>query len=77
MTVQQIADIAARHDSVFADETLRACAIWSYEHGIPVSVPKDRLLNTVIRRLDHVIFEDSPEWLMYVERNSDTRWCHV
>lgn len=77
MTVQQIADIAARHDSVFADETLRACALWSYENGIPVSIPRGRLLNTVVRRLGHVIFEDSPEWRRYVERNSDTRLCHV
>ena len=77
MTVQQIADIAARHATLIADETLRACALWSYESGIPVSIPSGRLLNTAIRRVDHVIFEDSPEWQRYVERNSDTRLCHV
>ena len=77
MTVQQIADIAARHATLISDETLRACALWSYESGIPVSIPRGRLLNTVIRRVDHVIFEDSPEWRWYVEHNSDTRLCHV
>ena len=77
MTVQQIADVAARHATLIADETLRACAVWSYENGIPVSIPKERLINTVMRRVERVIVIDEDEWKRFVERNSDTRWCHV
>ena len=50
MTVQQIADIAARFDNRVADEALRACAVWSYENGIPVSIPKGRMLNAVAHK---------------------------
>ena len=61
MTVQQIADVAARHATLIADETLRACAVWSYENGIPVSIPKERLINTVMRRVERVIVIDEDE----------------
>lgn len=51
MTTQQIADIAARYDTPMADEMLRACATWSYESGMPVSVPRDRMLRASLNHI--------------------------
>ncbi|MBR3161021.1 MAG: hypothetical protein IKF14_18300 [Atopobiaceae bacterium] len=52
MTVQEIADLASRTDTRIADEMLRACAIWSYESGIPISVPKERIARAETRRIE-------------------------
>lgn len=58
MTIQQMADIAAKADTPVADEMLRACAVWSYENGIPVSIPRDRLVNAIYRRTEHEVRDE-------------------
>lgn len=76
MTVQQMADVATNVESRVADEMLRACAVWSYEHGIPVSIPRERLFEVIAKRCDAEwhepipIYEMDPAWLRYVERTA-------
>lgn len=50
MTVQEIIDVAARHETRIADATLRACVVSAYERGIPIGVPHGRMARAISER---------------------------
>lgn len=51
MTLQEIADIAARHDTGIAAEMLMACVAKGYVTETHVRVPKDSVLKALTRRV--------------------------
>lgn len=73
MTIQQLAEIAARHVTRMADAMIAACIAHALETGEPLDIPE----RAAVRRpayVSHV--EDDVDWERMVRGNSDTRHLH-
>lgn len=76
MTLQRIANIAARYATAMADAMLDACRRKADETGVRLRI-RARPLSPPgrARRRDPYDLTEA-EWRRMVERNSDTRWNH-
>lgn len=72
LSLQQLADIAARHATELARAMLRACAVRACETGEPLRLPE--AARRIARRRTHAAGDTAPEeWRAMVERNGETR----
>ena len=75
LTVQQMADIAARHATAMADAMIAACLAWSLRVGEPLTVPRRASMPTPSYEADATA--DGTDWERMVRTNTDTRWQHT
>ena len=75
LTLQQIAEIAARHLTAMADAMIAAVIEKAARTGEALSLPERELHAMAARPVD--VTRPGKEWQTLVEQNSDTRWCHV
>ena len=77
MTLQEMAEIAARHETRMADAMLLACVERALETGEPLLVPeRGGAASGKPRKAPGDDLADA-EWERLQRGNSDTRWCHV
>ena len=73
LSLQTLADIAARHLTAMAEAMLIACVAKSLETGEVVRIP-DRACPPMVHEARPA---EGVDWEAMVTRTSDTRWQHV
>lgn len=74
MTIQELADIAARHFTRMADAMIAACVERAIATGQALLVPERRAQGRASARLEDLT---EAEWERMVRGNSDTRRLHM
>lgn len=74
MTIQEMADIAARHFTRMADAMIAACVACAYATGQALLVPERKAQGRASARLEDLT---EAEWERMVRGNSDTRRLHM
>ena len=72
MTIQQLADIAARHLTRMADAMIAACVARAVETGEPLVVPERGATASIVGARP----VERADWERLVRGNSDTRRLH-
>lgn len=77
LSLQEIANIASRHDTTMSKAMLEACYARADAMGVSLLVPA----RTMVRFRAHIRRRDpfeltEDEWRRMMERNGDTRWNH-
>ena len=73
LSLQQLAEIAARHLTAMADAMVVACVAKSIETGEVIVIPERSRMPAACEARP----TEDVDWVLLVEGNTDTPLCHV